>query len=170
MGRRGQQIPLDFSSQLVNTNIGHQHPAVVAAYRSYHGGTQLAINLTGDARRWPSDTASTGTIHFFPPYLYRTVFHSTTEGEESQRAPEHLEQMISFEGPAIIAALILESVPGTAGIYMPPRGYLQGVRELCTKYGIIFIADEVMAGFGRTGKWFAVEHFDVVPDLPIPAA
>ena len=223
---------LDFSSQLVNTNIGHQHPAVVAAiaaqaaklctiapsyanearseaarlitertpgelnkifftnggadanehavrmarlhtgrakvlsaYRSYHGGTQLAVNMTGDPRRWANDTASTGTVHFFPPYLYRTSFHSATEEEESQRALEHLEQLIGFEGPATIAALVLESIPGSAGIYVPPPGYMQGVRELCTKYGIIFIADEVMTGFGRTGKWFAVEHFDVVPDL-----
>ncbi|AIY02000.1 hypothetical protein ART_2401 [Arthrobacter sp. PAMC 25486] len=223
---------LDFSSQLVNTNIGHQHPSVVAAiaaqaakmctiapsyvnearseaarlitertpgeldkvfftnggadanehavrmarlhtgrakilsaYRSYHGGTQLAVNMTGDPRRWANDTASTGTVHFFPPYLYRTSFHSTTEEEESQRALEHLEQLIGFEGPATIAALVLESIPGSAGIYIPPAGYLQGVRELCTKYGIIFIADEVMTGFGRTGKWFAMEHFNVVPDL-----
>ena len=229
---------LDFSSQLVNTNIGHQHPAVVAAiaaqaaklctiapsyangarseaarliaertpgeldrifftnggadanehavrmarlhtgrqkvlsaYRSYHGGTQLAINITGDPRRWPSDTASTGTVHFFPPYLYRTAFHSSTEEEESQRALEHLEQLISLEGPSTIAALILESVPGTAGIHMPPPGYLQGVRELCTKHGIVFIADEVMAGFGRAGEWFAIDAHrqadgsPVVPDL-----
>ncbi|UVJ39606.1 aspartate aminotransferase family protein [Arthrobacter sp. CJ23] len=223
---------LDFSSQLVNTNIGHQHPAVVAAiaaqaaklctiapsyanearseaarliaertpgelnkifftnggadanehavrmarlhtgrqkvlsaYRSYHGGTHLAINITGDPRRWASDNGSTGTVHFFPPYLYRTAFHSTTEAEESQRALEHLEQLIVFEGASTIAALMLESIPGSAGIYVPPAGYMQGVRELCTKYGIMFIADEVMAGFGRTGKWFAVEHFDVVPDL-----
>lgn len=223
---------LDFSSQQVNTNIGHQHPVVVAAiraqaqklctiappyandvrseaarliadrtpgeldkifftnggadanehavrmarlhtdrhkvlsaYRSYHGGTHLAVNLTGDPRRWPSDNGSSGTIHFFPPYLYRTAFHSTTEQEESQRALEHLEQLIDFEGPSTIAALILETIPGTAGIYVPPPGYLKGVRELCTKHGIVFIADEVMAGFGRTGKWFALEHFDVVPDL-----
>ncbi len=223
---------LDFSSQLVNTNIGHQHPAVVAAiaaqaaklctiapsyvndarseaarliaertpgeldrifftnggadanehavrmarlhtgrhkvlsaYRSYHGGTHLAVNITGDPRRWASDNGSAGTIHFFPPYLYRTAFHSTTEEEEAQRALEHLEQLIEFEGPSSIAAIMLESIPGTAGIYVPPAGYMQGVRELCTKYGIVFIADEVMAGFGRTGKWFAVEHFDVVPDL-----
>ncbi|MHA7304242.1 aminotransferase class III-fold pyridoxal phosphate-dependent enzyme [Arthrobacter sp. TMN-49] len=223
---------LDFSSQLVNTNIGHQHPKVVAAiaaqattlctiapgyanaarseaarmiaertpgeldrifftnggadanehavrmarlhtgrhkvlsaYRSYHGGTQLAINMTGDPRRWPSDTASAGTVHFFPPYLYRTAFHAATEQEECQRALEHLEQLIAYEGPATIAALILESIPGTAGIQVPPAGYLKGVRELCTRHGIIFIADEVMAGFGRTGKWFAVEHFNVVPDL-----
>lgn len=223
---------LDFSSQLVNTNIGHQHPAVVAAiaaqaaklctiapsyvndarseaarliaertpgeldrifftnggadanehavrmarlhtgrhkvlsaYRSYHGGTHLAVNITGDPRRWASDNGSAGTIHFFPPYLYRTAFHSTTQEEEARRALEHLEQLIEFEGPSSIAAIMLESIPGTAGIYVPPAGYMQGVRELCTKYGIVFIADEVMAGFGRTGKWFAVEHFDVVPDL-----
>lgn len=223
---------LDFSSQLVYTNIGHQHPAVVkaianqaaklctigpiyandarseaarliaertpgqldkifftnggadanehavrmarlhtgrpkilSAYRAYHGGTHLTINMTGDPRRWPSDTATSGTVHFFPPYLYRTAFHSTTEEEESQRALEHLEQTILMEGPATIAALILESIPGTAGIYMPPPGYIQGVRDLCTKHGIVFIADEVMAGFGRTGKWFGMDHFGVTPDL-----
>jgi len=138
---------------------------VLSAYRSYHGGTHLAVNITGDPRRWASDNGSSGTIHFFPPYLYRTAFHSTTEAEESQRALEHLEQLIEFEGPSSIAAIMLESIPGTAGIYVPPAGYMQGVRELCTKHGIVFIADEVMAGFGRTGKWFAVEHFDVVPDL-----
>lgn len=223
---------LDFSSQMVNTNIGHQHPSVVAAiaeqaaklctiapahvnaarseaarliaertpgdlnrvfftnagadavehavrmarlhtgrykvlsrYRSYHGGTDTAINLTGDPRRWANDYGSSGVVHFFGPFLYRSAFHSDTEEQETQRALEHLEQKIALEGPATIAAVILESVPGTAGIMVPPPGYLAGVREICDRHGIVFIADEVMAGFGRTGKWFAIDNFDVVPDL-----
>ncbi|MFJ7775399.1 aspartate aminotransferase family protein [Streptomyces yangpuensis] len=223
---------LDFSSQLVNTNIGHQHPKVVAAiqeqaarlctlapgfavdvrseaarliaertpgdldkifftnggaeavenavrmarlhtgrakvlstYRSYHGATAAAINLTGDPRRWPSDTAAAGVVHFWGPYLYRSAFHATTEAEECERALAHLADTIAFEGPQSIAAIILETVPGTAGIMVPPAGYLAGVRELCDRYGIVFILDEVMAGFGRTGTWFAAEHWDVTPDL-----
>ncbi len=223
---------LDFSSQMVNTNIGHQHPRVVAAiaeqaaklctiapahvnaarseaarliaertpgdlnrvfftnagadavehavrmarlhtgrykvlsrYRSYHGGTDTAINLTGDPRRWANDYGSSGVVHFFGPFLYRSAFHSETEEQETQRALEHLEQKIQLEGPATIAAVILESVPGTAGIMVPPPGYIKGVRELCDRHGIVFIADEVMAGFGRTGEWFAIDHFGVVPDL-----
>jgi taurine--2-oxoglutarate transaminase len=226
---------LDFSSQLVNTNIGHQHPKVVAAiqeqagklctiapqfandvrgeaarlitelapgdlnyvfftnggaeanenavrmarlhtgrpkvlsaYRSYHGSTSTAISLTGDPRRWANDAAGNSngnTVHFFGPYLYRSNFHATTEAEECERALKHLEQVIAFEGPATIAAVVLESIVGTAGILVPPAGYLAGVRELCTKYGIVFIADEVMAGFARSGKWFAVDHWGVTPDL-----
>jgi taurine--2-oxoglutarate transaminase len=223
---------LDLSSQLVNTNIGHQHPKVVAAikaqadllctvapqhanaarseaarliierapenmakvfftnagaeaveyavrmaklhtgrnkvlstYRSYHGGTNTAVNLTGDPRRWANDLGTTGTVHFFGPFLYRSVFHASTEEEECQRALEHLEQVIGFEGPQTIAAIILETIPGTAGIMPPPPGYLAGVRALCDKYGIIYIADEVMAGFGRTGAWFAFDHYGVQPDL-----
>ncbi|WAH97714.1 aspartate aminotransferase family protein [Arthrobacter sp. MMS18-M83] len=223
---------LDFSSQLVNTNIGHQHPHVVqaiqdqaaklctiapeyvndarseaarliaevtpgdlnkifftnggadavehavrmarlhtgrykvlSAFRSYHGGTHLAVNLTGDPRRWPNDHGDSGAVHFFAPFLYRTAFHAGTEREESDRALEHLEQLIAFEGPDNIAAIILEAIPGTAGIMIPPPGYLAGVRELATRHGIVFIADEVMSGFGRSGKWFAVEHSNVVPDL-----
>ncbi|MDJ0368482.1 aspartate aminotransferase family protein [Streptomyces sp. H10-C2] len=223
---------LDFSSQLVNTNIGHQHPKVVAAiqeqaarlctiapgfavdvrseaarliaevtpgdldqifftnggaeavenavrmarlhtgrhkvfsaYRSYHGATSTAINLTGDPRRWPSDTASAGVVHFWGPYLYRSQFHATSEAQECERALEHLEQLVAFEGPQSVAAIILESVVGTAGILVPPAGYLAGVREICDRYGIVFILDEVMSGFGRTGAWFAADHWDVVPDL-----
>lgn len=138
---------------------------VLSTYRSYHGGTDLAINVTGDPRRIPSDRSSAGTVHFFPAYPYRSYFHSSTEQEETDRALEHLEQMILLEGAQNIAAIILESVPGTAGIYVPPAGYMQGVRELTRRHGIMMIADEVMAGFGRTGRWFAFEHFDVVPDL-----
>ena len=222
---------LDFSCQLVFTNIGHQHPKVVAAiqeqaaklatiapqhandaraeaakliteragahhnkvfftnggadgienairlarvhtgkhkvlsfYRSYHGNTTSAVTATGDPRRWPNEYAY-GHVHFFGPYLYRTPFWSTTEEEESRRALEHLEQVIIFEGPATIAAILLESVVGTAGVLIPPAGYLEGVRALCDKYGIKWIADEVMSGFGRTGKWFAYQHSSVEPDL-----
>ncbi|MDN6666778.1 MAG: aspartate aminotransferase family protein [Brevibacterium sp.] len=223
---------LDMSSQLVNTNIGHQHPKVIAAiqeqaaslctiapqhvndarseaarliaeltpgdldhvfftnggadanehairmarlhtgrtkvlsaYRSYHGGTQLAVNVTGDPRRFANDYSAEGIVHFMPAYQYRSYFGATTEAEETQRALQHLEDMITLEGPNNIAALILETVPGTAGIYGPPDGYLEGVRELTARHGIVFIADEVMAGFGRTGRWFALDHWNVTPDL-----
>ena len=225
---------LDFSSQLVNVNIGHQHPAVVAAikeqadllctvapqhgniartraaelivdhsfegaqkvfftnggteavehavrmarlhtgrhkvlarYRSYHGATSTSINLTGDPRRWANDHGTAGVVHFFGPYLYRSQFYATTEAEECERALAHLESTIQFEGPSTIAAIILESVPGTAGIMVPPPGYLQGVRDLCDRYGIVYIADEVMAGFGRTGSWFAYQQHGVTPDLVV---
>ncbi len=223
---------LDFSSQLVNTNIGHQHPAVVAAiqeqaavlttigpqhgsfvrtraaelildhafegaskvffttggaesienavrmarihtgrhkllaaYRSYHGGTSTAVALTGEPRRWLVDNGTSGVVHFFGPFLYRSEFHSSTEAEECERALAHLESVIRFEGPQTIAALVLESVPGTAGIMVPPPGYLAGVREICDRYGIVYIADEVMSGFGRTGRWFAFHDHGVTPDL-----
>jgi taurine---2-oxoglutarate transaminase len=230
---------LDFSSQLVNTNIGHQHPKVVAAiqaqaaklctiapqhandkrgeaarliverapgdttnhvfftnggaeaienavrmarlhtgrrkvlarYRSYHGNTQTAIHLTGDPRRWPNDSAAEGVVHFFGPFLYRTEFNSTTAEEECERALAHLTQVVNLEGPQTIAAMVLETIPGTAGIMIPPPGYLAGVRELCDRHGIMLISDEVMAGFGRAGEWFAIDahsHADgssVVPDL-----
>ena len=222
---------LDFSCQLVFTNIGFQHPKVVAAiqdqaallttvapqhaneargeaakritaragdhhnkvfftnggadavenairmvrlhtnrhkvlsfYRSYHGNTSAAIAATGDPRRWPNEYAY-GHVHFFGPYLYRSAFWATTEEEECARALEHLEQVIIFEGPATIGAILIESVVGTAGVLLPPAGYLEGVRALCDKYGIKWIADEVMAGFGRTGKWFAYQHSSVEPDL-----
>jgi taurine--2-oxoglutarate transaminase len=140
-------------------------PKVLSAYRSYHGGTQQAINLTGDPRRWASDGAAAGVVHFWAPFLYRSRFYAENEDQETARALEHLETTIVFEGPATIAALILETVPGTAGIMVPPPGYLAGVRELCDKYGIVFVLDEVMAGFGRTGEWFAADLFDVTPDL-----
>lgn len=223
---------LDFTSQLVFTNMGHQHPRIVEAiqrqagelctiapshangarseaarliaertpgdlnhvfftnggadanehairmarlhtgrhkvlsrYRSYHGGTHLAINVTGDPRRWPSDHGSDGIVHFFGPFLYRSAFSALTEQEECERALEHLEQVIVLEGSSTIAAIMLESIPGTAGIMVPPSGYLAGVRELCDRFGIVLIADEVMSGFGRAGTWFAIEQADVVPDL-----
>jgi taurine--2-oxoglutarate transaminase len=222
---------LDFSSQLVFTNIGHQHPKVIKAiqaqaevlttvapqhandarneaaqrivelagdnfakvfftnggadaienairmarmhthkhkvlstYRSYHGNTGASISATGDPRRFPNEFAF-GHVHFWGPYLYRTAFWAKDETEECKRALEHLEQTIIFEGPNTIAAVLIESVPGTAGVLFPPKGYLEGVRALCDKYKIMWIADEVMSGFGRTGKWFAYQHSTVVPDL-----
>ena len=228
---------LDFASQLVNVNIGHQHPAVVKAiqdqaatlatigpatanltrgqaaqrilskapdgfvkvfftnggadanenairmarlhqaaaghsgrdtvlstYRSYHGNTGAAIVATGDWRRMPNQYAR-GHVHFFGPYLYRSEFWATTPEEESARALHHLERVIQAEGPNTIAAVLLEGLPGTAGILVPPPGYLAGVRALCDRYGIVLILDEVMAGFGRTGRWFSFDGHGVVPDL-----
>ncbi|MFZ3558442.1 MULTISPECIES: aspartate aminotransferase family protein [unclassified Streptomyces] len=140
-------------------------PKVLSAYRSYHGGTQQAINVTGDPRRWANDTGTAGVARFWAPFLYRSRFYAETEEQECERALEHLESTIQFEGPGTIAAIILETIPGTAGIMLPPKGYLAGVRELCDRYGIVFILDEVMAGFGRTGKWFAADLYDVTPDL-----
>ena len=222
---------LDFSSQLVYTNLGHGHPKVVAAiqeqaaqlatiapphanqtrghaaqliterapegfnkvfftnggadanenairmarlvtgrnkvisgYRSYHGNTGAAIVATGDWRRVPNEYA-TGHVHVFGPYLYRSEFWATTEEEECARALRYLERVIQMEGPEGIAAILLETIPGTAGILLPPKGYLAGVREIATRYGIVLILDEVMAGFGRTGQWLALDAYDVVPDL-----
>jgi taurine--2-oxoglutarate transaminase len=140
-------------------------PKVLAAYRSYHGSTTTSIHLTGDSRRWPSDMGAAGAVHFFGPFLYRSVFGSTTAEEECERALAHLEQVILLEGPATIAALVLESVIGSSGVIVPPPGYLRGVRELCTRHGIVYIADEVLVGFGRTGAWFGVDHDGVAPDL-----
>jgi taurine--2-oxoglutarate transaminase len=136
---------------------------VISRYRSYHGNTTTAINLTGDPRRWPNDYGAEGVVHTFGPYLYRTAFHAETEQEECDRALEHLEQTILLEGPTTIAAIVLESVPGTAGIMIPPPGYLRGVRELCDRHGILWIADEVMSGFGRVGRWFGCELANEAP-------
>ena len=222
---------LDFSSQLVNTNMGHQHPAIVDAikaqadimttvapaaanmargeaaqriiakadahfgkvfftnggadaienairmarittgrdkilstYRSYHGNTGAAIVATGDWRRMPNEFAR-GHAHFFGPFEYRSEFWSTSQEQECERALQHLERVIVSEGASTIAAILLETVPGTAGVLVPPPGYLPGVRALCDRYGILLILDEVMCGFGRTGQWFAWQGFDVVPDL-----
>jgi taurine--2-oxoglutarate transaminase len=223
---------LDFSSQLVNVNIGHQHPKMIEAlkeqaerlctiaptmandmrseaarlitdlapgdldmvfftnggaeavenavrmarlhtgrlkvlsgYRSYHGATAAAIGLTGEGRRWDSEPSVPGLIKFWNPYLYRSSFHATTEAEERDRALEHLRATVVAEGPQHVAAIILESVVGTNGVLVPPDGYLHGVRALCDEHGIVMICDEVMAGFGRCGEWFAVDHWGVTPDL-----
>jgi taurine--2-oxoglutarate transaminase len=223
---------LDFSCQLVNVNIGHQHPRmieaikqqadrlctvapsmandmrseaarliterapgdldkvfftnggaeaienairmakghtgrlkVLSAYRSYHGSTNGAITLTGEARRFDNEPGMPGAVKFFGPYLYRSEFGATTEQEECERALAHLRSVMTGEGPDRIAAVVLETVVGTNGILVPPDGYLAGVRALCDEFGIMMICDEVMAGFGRCGEWFAVNHWDVKPDL-----
>jgi taurine---2-oxoglutarate transaminase len=223
---------LDFSSQLVNVNIGYQHPRLVAAiqeqaarlttispafandarseaarliaelapgdldrvfftnggaeanenairmarlhtgrhkvlaaYRSYHGATAGSIALTGDPRRWPSEPGMPGVVRYWGPYSYRSAFHATTEQEECERALQHLRDLLMVEGAHTVAALILETVVGTNGILVPPDGYLQGVRDLCDEFGIVMIADEVMAGFARCGEWFAVDRWGVTPDL-----
>ena len=223
---------LDFSSQLVNLNLGHQHPDLVEAiqrqagrlatiqpsmasdvrgelarriaevapgdldkvfftnggadaneyavrmaravtgrrkvlsmYRSYHGGTATAISLTGDPRRWANEPSDGSVAHFLGPYPYRSPFHADSPEQETERALAHLEQVITLEGASTIAAIIIETVVGTNGVLVPPPGYLQGVRALADRYGIVYIADEVMVGFGRIGEWFAVNHFGVVPDL-----
>jgi taurine--2-oxoglutarate transaminase len=133
---------------------------VLARYRSYHGGTAGAITLTGDPRRWPAEPGLPGVVHVLDPY------HGIEQGwDTTERALALLEEVISLEGPQTIAAFFLETVTGSNGILVPPDGYLQGVRELCTKHGILMVADEVMSGFGRTGRWFAVDHWGVVPDL-----
>ncbi|MDG6894169.1 aspartate aminotransferase family protein [Volucribacter amazonae] len=224
---------LDFSSQLVNVNLGHRHPKLIKAiqdqlavlptiqpamanetrgklakliaeaapgnlnhvfftnggadanenavrmarlhtgkrkiltfYRSYHGATSTAISLTGDPRRWANETtADPAVVHFYGPYAYRSAFHSENEQQECERALAHLESTIQFEGAGTIAAVMLETVVGTNGVLVPPDGYLAGVRAICDKYGLMLICDEVMVGFGRTGKLFAVENFGIVPDL-----
>ena len=133
---------------------------MIARYRSYHGATAGAICLTGDPRRWAVEPGIPGVIHVLDPY------HGIERGWESaETSLAMIEETIQLEGPHTIAAFILEPVVGTNGIPIPPEGYLQGLRKLCDKYGILMIADEVMAGFGRTGEWFAVDHWKVVPDL-----
>jgi len=143
---------------------------ILARYRSYHGATAGAMAATGDPRRtnWEPQVMP-GVVHFLDPFHYRSTFHRTNpdipEAEFSQDYLNHLEEIILYEGPDTIAAILMETVTGTNGVIIPPAGYLQGVRTLCDRYGILMIADEVMSGFGRTGKWFAVEHWQVVPDL-----
>jgi taurine---2-oxoglutarate transaminase len=133
---------------------------VLARYRSYHGATAGAITLTGDPRRWATEPGMAGVVHVMDPW------HGIQRGwQEVNSALADLEEVIQLEGPQTIAAFILEPVTGTNGVLVPPDGYLQGVREICTKHGILLIADEVMSGFGRTGEWFAVNHWNVVPDL-----
>ena len=223
---------LDFSSQLVNVNIGYQHPKLVAAiqeyagklcsvgpnfandarseaaemvaarapgdlervffttggaeanehamrmarvhtgrqkilaaYRSYHGSVGNAQVATGDPRRWFAETGVSGIVHFWGPYAYRSAFHSADVAQECERALEHLEAVLMVEGAQTVAAILLETVVGTNGGLVPPDGYLAGVRAICDKYGIMMISDEVMAGFGRCGEWFAVDHWGITPDL-----
>jgi taurine--2-oxoglutarate transaminase len=131
---------------------------ILSQYRSYHGNTGAAIVATGDWRRIPNEY-SRGHVHFFGPFAYRSEFWSTSVEEECERALQHLERTIQSEGQSSIAAILLEGLPGTAGVLVPPPGYLAGVRALADKYGILLIFDEVMSGFGRTGEWFAWQGF-----------
>ncbi|MGH3444514.1 MAG: aspartate aminotransferase family protein, partial [Nocardioidaceae bacterium] len=223
---------LDFASQLVNANLGHQHPAIVDAikeqadrmctiapgfandvrgqlaamiaerapgdldvvfftnggadanehamrmaklhtgrhkilsmYRSYHGATAASITVTGDPRRWANEPGAPGVVHFFGPYSYRSAFGATSDSAECELALRHLEQVIALEGPQTVAGVLLETIVGTNGVLVPPDGYLAGVREICNRYGVVMICDEVMTGFGRVGEWFACQHWDVTPDL-----
>jgi taurine---2-oxoglutarate transaminase len=137
---------------------------IVARYRSYHGATGGAITLTGDPRRWPAEPGIPGVVRMLDPYTYRCPAGHPDPCPVCTGAP-HLEEILQYEGPHTVAAVILETVTGTNGIIVPPDGYLQSIRAVCDKYGILLIADEVMAGFGRTGKWFGVENWDVVPDI-----
>jgi len=143
---------------------------ILSRYRAYHGASAGAMAVTGDPRRvaW-EPLLMPGVVHFLDPYRYRSTFHRTNPGiSEADFCLDylnHLEEIIRYEGPETIAAVMVESVTGTNGILVPPEGYLQGVRALCDRYGILLIADEVMSGFGRTGKWFAVDHWNVVPDI-----
>jgi taurine---2-oxoglutarate transaminase len=133
---------------------------ILARYRSYHGATAGSMTLTGDPRRWAAEPGLPGVVHVLDPY------HGLERGWESaERSLAMLEEIVQLEGPHTIAAFILESVTGTNGVLVPPDGYMQGVRDLCTKHGILMICDEVMAGFGRTGEWFAINHWNVVPDM-----
>jgi taurine--2-oxoglutarate transaminase len=137
---------------------------VIARYRSYHGATAGAITLTGDPRRWPAEPGIPGVVRMLDPYTYRCPAGHPDPCPVCTGAP-HLEEILQYEGAHTVAAVILEPVVGTNGIIVPPNGYLQAIREVCDRHGILLIADEVMAGFGRTGKWFGVENWDVVPDI-----
>ena len=137
---------------------------LIARYRSYHGATAGAMTLTGDPRRWANEPAISGVLRVFDPYQYRCNFCKLT-GSCTLDCLNHVEEVMMYEGPQTIAAMFVESVTGTNGIIVPPDGYMQGLRSLCDKHGILLVCDEVMSGFGRTGEWFAVDHWKVVPDL-----
>ncbi len=224
---------LDFQSQLVNLNLGHQHPRIVAAireqaeklcyigpamgsdvrselaalmaeitpanltatyftcggaaanetairiarhytgrhkviarYRSYHGATGGALSLTGDPRHHLTRADMPGVVRMFDPYTYRTpTGHKDPADCPVCQGGPHLEEILMYEDPNTVAAVILETITGTNGLIVPPDGYLRSIRETCDKYGILLILDEIMAGFGRTGKWFACDHWDVQPDI-----
>ncbi|HEY4689200.1 MAG TPA: aminotransferase class III-fold pyridoxal phosphate-dependent enzyme [Anaerolineae bacterium] len=141
---------------------------IITRYRSYHGATAGAIALTGDPRRWPNEPASMpGVVRVFDPYKYRSQLYHEGDSDEvfAQKCLDQIEEVILYEGPHTIAAVFIETVTGTNGLIVPPNGYLQGLRALCDKYGILLICDEVMCGLGRTGAWFAVDHWNVVPDI-----
>jgi len=141
---------------------------IMTRYRAYHGATHATAIMTGDHRRIPNETGGMGgVIRFFDPLMYRShLYHEGMDEEEfSQKCLAQLEEQMLYEDPKTIAAVFIETVTGTNGLIPPPKGYLQGLRKLCTKHNILLVCDEVMAGFGRTGEWFAVDNWKVVPDL-----
>jgi len=137
---------------------------IVARYRSYHGATAGAITLTGDPRRWAAEPGLPGVVRMLDPFTYRCPAGHPDPCPVCSGGP-HLEEILQYEGPHTVAAVILETVVGTNGVLVPPDGYLQSIREVCDRHRILLICDEVMAGFGRTGRWFACEHWNVVPDI-----
>ncbi|SES87404.1 taurine---2-oxoglutarate transaminase [Natronincola peptidivorans] len=138
---------------------------IFSRYRSYHGASYGAANLTGEKRRFPSEPGIPGFVKFFDPYLYRAPIPFKDEKEATKYYITQLREQIIFEGPDKVAAIFLETVTGSNGIIIPPEGYLKGIRDLCDEFNIVMVCDEVMAGWGRTGEWFAVNHWDVNPDL-----
>jgi taurine--2-oxoglutarate transaminase len=140
---------------------------IMARYRSYHGATSGGISLTGDPRRWANEPGVPGVVRFFDPYKYRSHLYREGDSDETftQRCLEEVEEIIQYEGGHTIAAMFVETVTGTNGLIVPPDGYLQGLREITKRHGILLICDEVMAGLGRTGRWFAADHWNVVPDI-----
>ncbi len=137
---------------------------VIVRYRSYHGGTNLTVNLTGDPRRWANEPGPPGIVRVMDPHPYNYSFGDDDETRARENL-KYLEEVLMYEGPHTVAAIMLETVTGTNGVLVPPKGYMEGIRALCDKYGIMLILDEVMAGFGRTGKLYAYEHFNIVPDI-----
>ena len=137
---------------------------VIARYRSYHGATAGAITLTGDPRRWPAEPGIPGVVRMLDPYTYRCPAGHPDPCPVCSGAP-HFEEILQYEGPENVAAVIMETIVGTNGIIVPPDGYLESIREVCDRHGILLILDEVMAGFGRTGKWFGCDNWNVVPDI-----
>ena len=138
---------------------------IITRYRSYHGATAGAISLTGDPRRWANEPGIPGIIRVLDPYQYRCAFCKDNPEGCTLDCLHHVEEIMGYEGPKNIAAVFIETVTGTNGLIIPPEGYLQGLRQLCDRHGILLICDEVMCGLGRTGEWFAVDHWHVVPDM-----
>jgi taurine--2-oxoglutarate transaminase len=140
---------------------------IMVRYRSYHGATLGAISLTGDPRRWANEPGIPGVVRFFDPYKYRSHLwrEGDTDEEFTRRCLDEIEETIAYEGGHTIAAIFIETVTGTNGLIVPPDGYLQGLREICDRHGILLVCDEVMCGLGRTGAWFAADHWNVVPDM-----
>ncbi len=140
---------------------------VMVRYRAYHGATAGAISMTGDPRRWANEPGIPGVVRFFDPYKYRSHLYreGDSDAEFTRRCLDEVEEVIQYEGGHTIAAMFIETVTGTNGLLVPPDGYIQGLREICDRHGILLVCDEVMAGLGRTGKWFAVDHWNVIPDM-----